>query len=208
VSLFSAFAEQTHAQSAATLQTEITQLKATVTALQATVATLQRQATATQVVDASQSASVAQLKSQMVTIFSSNVWAINPFVTLDLFCVTGPNLVFHGTNVHVVSGSGNSDDNLNPTGLGNLIIGYNEWFFGPLDRRGVHNLILGRYNKFTNLAWGGIVSGQLNTLNGFSRSSLVEAGTSPTPQPAPCAAAVKRKYCHGTKRIWAANSQK
>jgi hypothetical protein len=113
------------------LQLEIAQLKALVTALQATVAALQKQSSVTQVTDASQSASVNQLKSQMTTILSSNVWALNPFVTIDLAAesgVTGPNLVFHGVNVHVVSGSGNSYDSLNPTGLGNLIIGVtNSW---------------------------------------------------------------------------------
>jgi hypothetical protein len=174
VAFFTGFTEQTHAQSTATLESEIVQLKATVTTLQATVGALQKQSSATQVTDTAQSTSVAQLKSQMASVLSSNVWALNPFLTIDLAAengVTGPNLVFHGVNLHVVSGSGNSEDNYNPTGLGNIIIGYNESSadFGPLDRRGIHNLIVGRYHNFTNLAWCGIVSGEGNTLNGLEQ---------------------------------------
>ena len=64
------------------------------------------------------------------------------------------------------------NDNGNPSGLGNLIIGYDE---GPDvlglpalnagDRGGSHNLIIGRGNRFTNLAFGGLVAGELNTIS-------------------------------------------
>ena len=42
--------------------------------------------------------------------------------------VAGPHFILEGVNVHIRSGSGSThDNNLNPlTGLGNLIIGYNE----------------------------------------------------------------------------------
>jgi hypothetical protein len=39
--------------------------------------------------------------------------------------VNGPNIIFKGANIHIV-GSGTTNDNGNPTGLGNLIIGYDE----------------------------------------------------------------------------------
>ncbi len=40
--------------------------------------------------------------------------------------VNGPHMIIEGCNLHVRSGSGATDDNANLTGLGNLIIGYNE----------------------------------------------------------------------------------
>jgi hypothetical protein len=45
---------------------------------------------------------LAQLKAQMVTVLTSQIRALNPFVTLDLNVeneVNGPNLVFSGVNL-------------------------------------------------------------------------------------------------------------
>jgi hypothetical protein len=39
--------------------------------------------------------------------------------------VVGPNIVFTGANIHIVDGSGSTDDNGGALrGLGNLVIGY------------------------------------------------------------------------------------
>ncbi|MGA8660600.1 MAG: hypothetical protein WB586_31185 [Chthoniobacterales bacterium] len=77
-----------------------------------------------------------------------------------------------GANIHIISGMGTTNDNGNPSGLGNLIIGYDEGpdvlGFSALnagDRGGSHNLIIGRGNRFTNLAFGGLVAGELNTIS-------------------------------------------
>ena len=58
-----------------------------------------------------------------------NILALASFVSVDPNPengVAGPNIVFTGANVHIVSGSGATTDNGNSTGLGNLIIGYDE----------------------------------------------------------------------------------
>jgi len=81
--------------------------------------------------------------------------------------LTGTDLTFTGVNVHIVSGSGSTDDNVGSggtlTGLGNLIIGY------PGDdsiypRTGSHNLMLGDHNGYTS--YGGLVAGQGNQILG------------------------------------------
>ena len=106
----------------------------------------------------------------------------------------GPNIVFSRANIHIVSGSGRTDDNGNATGLGNLIIGYDEDPINPLpgdstlglptimqtsgfpfplnpgDRGGSHNLVIGGGNRFTKAAFGGFVAGERNAIDGFGAS--------------------------------------
>jgi hypothetical protein len=103
-----------------------------------------------------------------------NVLALAPFVSVDPnpeAGVIGPNIVFKGVNVHLISGSVATNDNGNATGLGNLILGYDELppptlpFPPPvLDRGGSHNLVIGRFNGFTKAAFGGLVAGESNTV--------------------------------------------
>jgi len=66
---------------------------------------------------------------------------------------------FVGANVFVQSGSGYTDGT--PSGVGNLIIGYNE---GDQDQSGSHNLVLGAYNGFSS--YGGLVAGYDNHIGG------------------------------------------
>ena len=121
---------------------------------------------------------------------AKNVLALDPFVSVDPnpeIGVIGPNIIFSGANIHIVSGSGATDDNGNPTGLGNLIIGYDEdpeslsgsdaayaarWSLSaqPGDRGGSHNLVIGRGNRFTQAAFGGLVAGELNTISNVGAS--------------------------------------
>jgi hypothetical protein len=75
-----------------------------------------------------------------------------------------------------VSGSDATDDNGNSSGIGNLIIGYDE---NPLsadlaagDRGGSHNLIVGRWNRFLASSFGGIIAGEGNWLSGEANSLL------------------------------------
>jgi hypothetical protein len=86
--------------------------------------------------------------------------------------VAGPNVVIEGANLHVRSGSGVTDDAGTPTGLGNVIIGYNEVASGQQagDRDGAHNLVMGRGNLFTGAA--GIVAGEDNQISGELASVL------------------------------------
>ena len=75
---------------------------------------------------------------------------------------------FVGCNVEILSGSGRTDDNVpnggTLTGLGNLIIGYNEPRFTDDARSGSHNLVMGQLNNYTS--YGGIVAGHFNVLSG------------------------------------------
>ncbi len=91
----------------------------------------------------------------------------------DLNGLAGPHMIIDGCNLHVRSGSGDSLDGTvdranqaelpgtTPTGLGNLIVGYNET---PLnhapERGGSHNLIVGPGHDFTSV--GSAIFGQEN----------------------------------------------
>ena len=91
---------------------------------------------------------------------------LEQYVSIDpnpLNGVNGPNLIIRGVNVHVQSGSGATVDTT--TGLGNLIIGYNETHpsIGLL-RNGSHNLVGGEMNSFSSS--GGLVFGVRNTISG------------------------------------------
>ena len=79
--------------------------------------------------------------------------------------VTKPDILFTGANVHVRSGSGATNDHGALTGLGNLIIGYNENTPTPtLVRTGSHNLLGGSMQSFSS--YGGMVFGYQNQIKG------------------------------------------
>jgi outer membrane murein-binding lipoprotein Lpp len=144
---------------------EIAQLKAQVAALQSQVKALQ---------------------DQLAAVQSNNALKLGPFVTVDPNPengVRGPNITFKGANIHIVSGSGATDDNLSNggtlTGLGNLIIGYDELFAGEIaNRGGSHNLVIGRFHTFTSSAWGGLVAGEQNTIQ--AANATVSGGSGNT----------------------------
>ena len=94
---------------------------------------------------------------------------LQPYVSLDvnpINGVNGPHIIFSGANVHVRSGSGSTDDNNTLTGLGNLIVGYDEQQTEAVSRTGSHNLIVGGQHSFTR--HGGLAAGAANTLDGVS----------------------------------------
>jgi hypothetical protein len=156
-------------------------LEAKVACLQATVSELQGQ--------------VAALQTQLAVVQCNPALALGPFISVDPnpeIGVNGPNITFTGANIHIVSGSGSTDDNGTPRGLGNLIIGYDEdprnyvdrSPFGDLplrplisgDRGGSHNLVIGAANRFTQAAFGGVVVGTANTIQGYAASVSGGAG--------------------------------
>jgi FtsZ-binding cell division protein ZapB len=159
------------------LQTSNTNLQKEVNNLQTSNTNLQNQ------VNSLQTSNTIQQK-QLATVQSNHALLLGPFVNVDPnpeIGVVGPNITFTGANIHIVSGSGSTDDNGNPTGLGNLIIGYDEAFSGllnPGDRGGSHNLVIGMYNKFTNTAFGGLVAGEQNTIS--NEAASVSGGISNT----------------------------
>jgi len=106
--------------------------------------------------------------------------ALAKYVTVDpstINGVKGPHVIFSGVNLHVRSGSGSTGDNGTPTGLGNLIVGYNE---GPalladpsnsgVGRTGSHNIVGGQFNGFTST--GGMVFGSGNWTQALFSSVL------------------------------------
>ena len=173
------------------LQKQVSSLQKSDTTLQSEVAALQIELTAARSVLAQVSSlqtSNATLQSQVTALQNEltaarSVLALAPYVSVDRnpeIGVVGPNIIFSGVNIHIVSGSGATDDNLSKggslTGLGNLIIGYNEdpadpalrfggTPLGPGDRGGSHNLVVGRGNTFTKAAFGGLVVGEVNKIS-------------------------------------------
>ncbi len=94
---------------------------------------------------------------------------LGEFVSVNrepMYGVTGPHVIFEGANVHVRSGSDYTDDDTSLSGLGNLIIGYNEEpeKLNKGQREGSHNLVIGRFHRFSS--WGGLIAGERNTISG------------------------------------------
>lgn len=150
-----------------TLQTEVDSLKTQInlltginTSLQTALKTAQTDITALQ-------ARIRTLESKP----SGGVPDLEKYVRIEtnpINGLSGPHLLITGANVHIRSGSGATDDNYsvsgNLTGLGNLIIGYNEANSTGQPRTGSHNLVGGSFNSFSST--GGIVFGLRNTLSG------------------------------------------
>jgi hypothetical protein len=127
-----------------------------------------------------QQPSVAELQSEIVQLQQQlaalrPLAALAPFVYVDLnpeSGVRGPNIVFHGANVHILaiplpgptypSAAVIAEYN----GLGNLIIGedLNSEYHPPFPRTGTNNLVIGQYNGWTST--NSIVGGMDNTVDG------------------------------------------
>jgi hypothetical protein len=111
---------------------------------------------------------VAALQTQLTTVQNNPALALGPYVSVTTDSqngVVGPNIIFTGANIHIRSGSGSTSDGGTLTGRGNLIIGYDESQSGANGARsGSHNLVMGPFNAF--LAYGGLVAGELNIIDG------------------------------------------
>lgn len=93
----------------------------------------------------------------------SDLKASNDLLVTKLACVAHTSgtqdFIFDGCNVHVRNGKGQTKST---NRYGNLIIGYNKNEVAT--RTGSHNLVLGDLHEYRS--YGGIVSGELNTLSG------------------------------------------
>ena len=126
---------------------------------------------------------VAELEAQV-----EELSAILEFVyveTEEINGLRGPHWIIEGANVHVRSGSGSTLDGCGArdpnypnceslTGLGNLIVGYNEPI-RPRDppgqfniRTGSHNLVVGKFHSYSSFA--GFVAGSQNKVTGAHAS--------------------------------------
>jgi len=76
--------------------------------------------------------------------------------------IEGDNFYFTGCNVHVLNGEGATNTT---NGVGNIIVGYNEFtsYYGRL-RTGSHVIVVGSDHEYTS--YGGIVVGKENTIAG------------------------------------------
>jgi hypothetical protein len=139
---------------------------------------------------------------------AASLLAIAPYVSLNTGAmngVKGPNVVFQGCNLHLRDGSGAT--NCNPgnvntlgaqTGLGNLIIGYDEIYSGA--RTGSNNLVVGIYNSFPGA--GCFVDGRANTVS--AQYSAVSGGAGNTASAE--AAAVSGGISNQATAAWSAVS--
>ncbi len=94
--------------------------------------------------------------------------------------LNGPHMIVEGCNLHLRSGSGDTEDAGGLTGLGNLIVGYNELPPTVLShgRAGSHNVVIGMEHEYSS--YGGFVAGVSNDVTGaastVSGGQLNEAG--------------------------------
>jgi hypothetical protein len=157
-------------------------IRAEITALQATVSALQGQVTTLQTANADLQKEITTLQTQLTAVQSNHALLLGPFVSVDPnpeIGVIGPNIIFSGANIHIVSGSGVTNEDSNPRGLGNLIIGYDEApsFLLPIpgDRGGSHNLIIGSGHRFLSNVFGGLLAGENNSL--FNAATSIVGGS-------------------------------
>jgi hypothetical protein len=150
-----------------TLQTEVDVLKTQLSLLTGTNTSLQTALRTAQADIVTLQGRVKALEAKP----SGGIPNLDRYVTIDtnpINGVAGPHILITGANVHVRSGSGFTDDNISGggtlTGLGNLIIGYNESNPSGQPRTGSHNLVGGSFNSFSST--GGMVFGLRNTLSG------------------------------------------
>jgi len=74
-------------------------------------------------------------------------------------CTAGcSDLIFNSCNIVIRNGAGAT---ASVNGRGNLVVGYNESFFGA-PKTGSHNLVVGRFHSYTNYA--GVVAGEANAI--------------------------------------------
>ena len=141
---------------------QVSALQAAYTAQSSSIATLNGDIT-------TMNGGINAMNSNVSAIMNSNVYALNPYLIVDTTDaiekatgLKGPHVIFNGVNVHIQSGTGHTyDGSVIPvqafSGLGNLIIGYNEPPNGPdlTGRGGSNNLIVGYGHKYESC--GGFV---------------------------------------------------
>jgi len=112
----------------------------------------------------------AKVQAQAGQIASLQTSVTNLQSLLQHFSRDGNEIYITGANLNIRDGSGHTWGNTNDagfpvaTGLGNLIIGYNETLFTPPVKSGSHNLVLGLWPSYSSV--GGIVAGTQNTISG------------------------------------------
>jgi hypothetical protein len=73
---------------------------------------------------------VQTLQTQLAAVQSNNALALGPFVSVDPNPengVIGPHITFKGANIHIVSGSGATDDHLSTGGIAHRPWQFDQW---------------------------------------------------------------------------------
>ena len=118
---------------------------------------------------ANQANNVAALKAQVealealvATLQASSVPNLSTYLRIDETNPQRPTAWFEAVNVMVVNGTGTTAGATN--GLGNLIVGYDEFGGNPRDNKsGSHNFVVGTEHSYGSL--GGFVAGRNNTVS-------------------------------------------
>jgi hypothetical protein len=157
------------------LSTDLTSAEATITGLQSIVgvdvshglrldvANLQGSVTSLTTTVGGHTTSIGDLQ-------DSHVMDLEPYVSVNAGAmngVAGPNIDFQGANVHVRSTTSEGD----ATGLGNLIVGWDNNPTSPLSgyRAGSNNLVCGDQNSF--FSYGSFLAGNLNICSSYFASA-------------------------------------
>ncbi len=125
-------------------------------------------------------ARVAHLETQLETLTAAleEAQEILQYVRVETEAINGlagPHWIIEGANVHVRSGSGSTHPCpdapvcAESSGLGNLVVGYNEGFPSAARLRGgTHNLVVGPEHAYRSS--GGFVAGRHNSVEGQGAS--------------------------------------
>jgi hypothetical protein len=120
--------------------------------------------------EAQTQAQAAQITSLQSALANQSAQIASLQSLLQHFSRNGNEIYITGANLNIRDGSGHTWGNTNDpgfpvaTGLGNLIVGYNEAMFPPGTKTGSHNLIVGLWQSYSSV--GGIVAGRENTISG------------------------------------------
>jgi uncharacterized coiled-coil protein SlyX len=167
--------------SGSTTQAQIDALKARLDTLEPKVATLETKVAALESQNAAQERRLDGLASmdnyrgtQIADLAYADLVLGNRATQLETklapVTLSGKNFLIEGVNVHIRDGSGSTGSGAwnggSLSGLGNLIIGYNESRSlegKPDNRTGSHNLVLGILNDYSS--YGGIVAGHTSSIS-------------------------------------------
>lgn len=110
--------------------------------------------------DTNLQAQIDSLGAVNVTVLENRVTAVEDTLVCVFYDSINQDFVFEGCNVHVRDGSGLT--NSLGTGLGNLIVGYDEARTIGSNKTGSHNLVVGNLHNYSS--YGGFVAGQENSI--------------------------------------------
>ena len=164
------------------LQTEVNSLRADLDGMVSNEGELVKQLNEANILIAAMAARLTKLESGGSGSQNQGLTELAKYVKVEqgeLNGVKGPHVVFTGVNLHLRSGRNATNDGGALSGLGNLIVGYNEMQSTPVvydgagcDRvlTGSHNIVTGSGNLFTS--YGGIVAGSNHCITSPNSSIL------------------------------------